>query len=256
MTPSDLHALGYHVVPWFRSPRKPAVTGWLEKRVNPDGFIRAYGDDLDWAIVPTDTVVLDLEMKGGLDGMRDLQEFGEVLPGAITQTKSGGFHYWFRQPEGVRLVGGHHIRPGIEAKAINGSVHIPPSVGYQAIVELGASEYLPVLPSALIDAWQKSAKVPGTSKSYAVEVYALGERRARLCSMAGKLRAAGLTEPELMAALCAVRDARCADPSTFSDGEIAGIAKDYGRRPERTEPDTSWFPRGTEAGHDGGTGRP
>ncbi len=240
---ADLHSWGYHLVPWSRQPRKPMVQGWLDKHTDPTGFLRAYGDDMDWAIVPTDTVVLDLEMKGGLDGMRDLQEFGEILPGAITQTKSGGFHYWFRQPEGQRLVGGHHIRPGIEAKAINGSVHIPPSKGYTAIIALGCPASLPVVPPVIVDAWLKSATVKGQSKTYAVEVYGTGERRARLCSMAGRLRAAGLTYPELVAALLAVRDTRCEDPSTVTDAEIVGIAKDYAQKPERPAPDTSWFPK-------------
>jgi hypothetical protein len=219
------------------------ITGWLEKRSDPTAYRTVYGDDIDWAIVPTNgVVVLDLEMKGGLDGVADLAAFGPMPEGPMTKTKSGGFHRWFRSPG---LVGGHHIRPGIEAKAVNGSVHIPPSVGYTAIIPLCPPDALPALPDNLVDAWRSSATMPGQSKSYAVEVYAMGERRSRLCSMAGRLRSVGLTLPELTAALMAVRDTRCADPSTFSDAEIIGIAKDYAKRTERSEPDTSWFPKNT-----------
>jgi hypothetical protein len=220
------------------------VRDWLTTKPNAEGFLRAYKDEIDWAIVPTDTVVLDIEMKGGLDGMRDLQEFGEVLPGAITQTKSGGFHYWFRQPVGKTLTGGHHIRPGIEAKAINGSVHVPPSVGYLSIIDLGCPASLPVLPENLVAAWERSATVR-TSRDgqYKAETYPMGERRARLCSMAGRLRSCGLTEPELFAALVAVRDHRCDGDGAPTDTDLLRIAKDYAQKPERSAPDTSWFPK-------------
>lgn len=241
---TDLAAMGYWLVPWSRSPRKPLTQGWLTEKPNALGFLRAYGEDIDWAIVPTDTVVLDLEMKNGLDGLADIQEFGAVVPGAITQTKSNGFHYWFRQPPGQVLVGGHHIRPGIEAKAINGSVHIPPSAGYATVSPLVAPESLPILPDCLIDAWVQSAKTKTTHDgSYRAELYPVGERRARLCSMAGRLRNAGLTEPELVASLLAVRDARCEGSDRPSDADVIRIAKDYAQKPERTEPDTSWFPQ-------------
>ena len=244
----SLIAAGYWLVPWSRSPRKPMVRDWLTKKPNADGFLRAYGDEIDWAIVPTDTVVLDIEMKNGLDGMRDLAEFGTVTPGAITITKSGGFHYWFRQPQGKTLTGGHHIRPGIEAKALNGSVHIPPSAGYSTGIALGCPALLPVLPGNLVAAWEKSATVRASRDGqYKTETYPVGERRACLCSMAGRLRSAGLTQPELIAALLAIRDNRCEDPGSFSDDEIIKLAKDYAKRPERgnepTAPDCSWFPK-------------
>lgn len=243
MTPiADLIAMGYWLVPWSRTPRKPMVQDWLAKKPNAEGFLRAYGDSIDWAIVPIDAVVLDIEMKNGLDGVADMRALG-IAWCTQTLTKSGGFHIWYRQPEGMRLEGGHHIRPGIEAKAINGSVHIPPSVGYQSIRDLVAPQGLPVLPPILVDAWRKSASVRGQSQqSYKHEIYPNGERRQRLCSMAGRLRSAGLVETELIAALLAVRDCRCEDSATFSDDEVIGIAQDYAARPERTKPDASWFP--------------
>lgn len=245
---SDLIECGYWLVPWSRKPRKPLCVDWLHKKPDASGFSRAYGDTIDWAIIPIETVVLDLERKNGLDGLADLQEFGVVTPGAITQTKSGGFHYWFRQPAGRRLVGGHHIRPGIEAKAVNGSVHIPPSAGYAPIMDLNRPELLPELPPRLVDAWLASAKTQSPhAGSYMAEAYPPGERRSRLCSMAGKLRSVGLVEPELFAALVGIRDNRCVGDDAPTDDDLRRIAKDYGQKPERSDgirelPDTSWFP--------------
>jgi hypothetical protein len=239
----DLIAWGYHLVPWQRTPRKPLVKDWLSTKPNAAGFLRAYGTDIDWAIVPTFACVLDIEVKNGLDGRSEMLQFmsEESMLGPVTKTKSGGRHLWFRQPS-EPLIGGHHITPGIEAKALTGSVHIAPSVGYESLSPLVAPDCLPPMPQALVDAWRKSATVRRQPITYAVEAYAMGERRARMCSMAGRLRSAGLTEPELVASLMAVRDTRCEDPSTFTDAEVIGIAKDYAKRPERTEPSESWLP--------------
>jgi hypothetical protein len=217
------------------------IQGWLEKPTDPTGFLRAYGDDMDWAVVPKDgVVVLDIEMKGGLNGLSDLATFGPLPDGPRTKTKSGGFHLWFRSPG---LIGGHHIRPGIEAKAGNGSVHIPPSQGYTEIIPLKPPGELPELPPALVDAWRASAKVKSSRDGqYRAETYPVGERRARLCSMAGRLRSCGLTEPELYAALLAVRDNRCDGTDAPTDTDLLRIAKDYAQKPERLDPDTGWFP--------------
>jgi hypothetical protein len=219
------------------------VKEWLTKKPDAAGFLRAYGDSIDWAIVPTDTCVLDIEMKNGLDGCADLASIGmqHLLVGAHTRTKSGGFHLWFKQPASVQLTGGFHILPGVEAKARNGSVHIPPSNGY---IQIHAIENLKEMPPILVDMWQAAAKKRDTKEvNYGCERYPMGQRRQRMCSMAGYLRAGGLVADNLIAALLSIRDTHCEDPSTFTDQEVIEIAKDYAKRPARSEPDCSWFPR-------------
>ena len=253
-----LHQWGYHLVPWKRDPRKPMVQGWQDKPTDPAGYLRAFGTDMDWAIVPTFACVLDLEMKGGLDGVADLARIGFDIAGftcPITRTKSGGYHLWFRQPEEA-LTGGHHLMPGVEAKAKNGSVHIPPSKGYACQSPLVDAHSLPSMPQKLVDLWKSTARSRANTgtQTYRSEIYESGERRYKLCSMAGRLRSAGLNETELIAALLAVRDCRCADPSTFTDAEVIGIAKDYAKRPTtealRPGSDASWIQVvGTHRGH-------
>ena len=246
MTPvSQLIDWGYWLVPWSRNPRKPLVQEWQTKKPNAAGFLRAYGDTIDWAIVPKDgVVVLDIEMKGGLNGMADLLEFAMTAVGPRTQTKSGGFHLWYKEPKGAKLQGGHHIRPGIEAKAVNGSVHVPPSLQYISLNDILHPDHLPILPAAMVDAWQTTARIRAQStQSYQAIRYPESERRKHICSMAGRLRSAGLTETELIASLLAVRDCRCDNPSTFSDDEIIGIAKDYATRQQYSEPSKEWMPK-------------
>lgn len=246
MTPiSQLIDWGYWLVPWSRNPRKPLVQEWQTKKPNAAGFLRAYGDTIDWAIVPRDgVVVLDIEMKSGLNGLSDLKEFSKSPVGPCTRTKSGGFHLWYREPSGAGLQGGHHIRPGIEAKAGNGSVHVPPSAQYTSMVDILHPSELPELPADIVDAWKTTARIRAQrTQSYQAIRYPESERRKHICSMAGRLRSAGLTETELIASLLAVRDCRCDNPSTFSDDEIIGIAKDYATRQQYSEPSKEWMPK-------------
>lgn len=245
---SRIHGLGYHLVPYrpkadTTSPR-PYIPDHLTKAPS-DAEIQTYlrlWPDADWAIRPVDTCVLDLEAKHGLDGMRDIlnlcehhgQSWGRTIEGcAVTRTKSGGWHIWFRQPDGEPLVGGHHIRPGVECKARNGTVHIPPSTGYTAIQGLVAPGRLPVLPDFLCREWRGVKKERKTGlPSYARRTFPDGQRRFMLCSVAGKLRSElAMGEDELYACLLAVRDARCEDPHTFSDHEVRTIACDFARKP-------------------------
>ena len=241
MSPLHLHELGYWLVPWFRDPRRPAVKGFLAKRYDPAGFVCAYGGDLDWAIRPVEVAVLDLEMKHGLDGVADMARvFPDIDWQPTTRTKSGGFHVYYRQPEGEPLVGGHFIAPGIECKAVNGTVHVPPSMGYTWRNELPAPGNLPRMPQPIVDAWRNAARPSGRGQQeFATERYPEGQRRRRLCSMAGKLRGCGLDARELFAALIAVRDNRCESTEGITDDDIRRIATDYGRKVEK---DTSWFP--------------
>lgn len=52
-----------------------------------------------------------------------------------------------------------------------------------------------------------------------------------LCSVAGKARSAlALNATELFALLTAVRDERCDNPETFTDEEVAGIARDFAKK--------------------------
>lgn len=238
-----LAALGYRLIPW--KPRKhkddktfPLIS-WKETRLT-EAEIQAWlkvQPDADWSIIPEDTIVLDIENKKGLDGKADYsalaKENGSSWEAAIegcgiTSTKSGGLHLWYRQPGGVGITGGFHILPGVEVKSRNGGVHIPPSLGYGQVVPIGAARDFPCLPEYVT----RVCRTRKTSKqaTYKATRYGDGERRLMMCGMAGKLRSAGLSGPELYASLLAIRDSRCDNPETFTDDEVRGISIDYGTR--------------------------
>ena len=239
-----LYNLGYHVVPFsarrsVSDASKPLVTDYIKTRPDMSVLVRMYSET-DIAIVPQECVVLDLEMKNGLDGVADLTKLAaqngmtweQVTNGCfITKTKSNGIHVWYQQPSGERLVGGIHLRPGIEGKAVNGTVHVPPSLGYSASVRIDSPSNLPVLPGFIADAWRACCTKRGEKLDNTVAVYPIGQRRQYLLSYAGTLRErAGCSIEELAALLRLRRDTHCEDPASMSDDEIMGIAKDIGSK--------------------------
>lgn len=242
----ELANLGYRLIPWqgrtnVTSPSRP-LFAWKDRRLTP-AEVEAWTSlrpTADWAIIPESTCVFDLEQKHGLDGRRDFEEcladcglsWDRAIDGcAVTRTKSGGWHVWYRQPSNQQLVGGHHVRPGVECKAVNGSCHVPPSFGYVPVTRLGSPSELPEVPRGLADLWISAKSKRGTAKDYRRTLFGVGERRAMLCSCAGKLRdGLGMDDEELFASLIAIRDRRCEDPSTFTDDEIRGIARDFAKK--------------------------
>lgn len=238
MTPFELAQHGWHLVPWTNrhsTTRQPLVKDFLKNRPSPktiEGWARQW-PDCDWAIVPQDHVVLDIEMKNGKDGEADLKrleaQFGP-LPTHGPQTRSftgGGRHIWLRLPDGCELRGGAYIGEGkgIEIKCRSGSVHIPPSHGYTPINAIGAYENCPMAPDWVIDLWSKAKPVGRVLPEG--EKYGMGERHAGLCSFAGKLRNLGLSEEGIYQGLVGARHDKCEDPESVSDEELRGIAKSY-----------------------------
>lgn len=239
-----LASLGYHLVPWANRRNenpKPLVKGWLTSEFSSDTiqkFTSIY-PEADWAVVPRAAVVLDLECKNGLDGIADLERlcadhggsYAEITAQcAITRTKSNGRHVWFRAPEACALKGGQHITSGIEIKRINGSCHVPPSMGYSWIQPLGAVSTLPVLPEWLLALW-KEARIEANSTSPKLRVFANGERNLAMCAFAAEARRTlGLDKNEMREFLSIVRRTRCENPETFAEEEAHKIADHYASR--------------------------
>lgn len=239
-----LASLGYHLVPWANrnnaAPR-PLVKGWLTSRFSLDTikqFTSTY-PEADWAVVPLEAVVLDLECKNGLDGIADLGRMcadhgcsydSLIAECAVTRTKSNGRHIWFRAPEHCALKGGQHIASGVEVKRINGSCHVPPSMGYEWIRPLGSVTTLPILPEWLVTAWSE-ARIESNPASPKLRIFANGERNLAMCAFAAEARRTlALDKEELREFLAVVRRTRCENPETFSEEETNKIADHYAER--------------------------
>lgn len=237
-----LATLGYWIIPWTArtsdgksSPRFP---GYNTNKPTPgqvDAWVRMYKDG-DWSIFSDDTVVLDIEMKDGKDGLSDLKSlayalgttFEEITRGCpCTRTKNGGYHFWYRAPDACPIDGNLYVRPGVEVKR-NRSCHIPPSKGYSIEVPICSKQDLPELPASIVTEWNK-IHVEKKNVNYTAETIPEGERRSTLLSIAGRMREAlGMNQEEIYTALQGIRDNRC--DGDFPDEELRSIADDIGEK--------------------------
>jgi hypothetical protein len=168
-------------------------------------------------------------MKDGKDGEAELREIykDELFGYPQTKTFNGGRHVWMRVPEGCVLNGGVWIGKALEVKR-NASVHVPPSMGYLWITELGMPEAVPLAPAWFLEAWAKA--IPPKATVIETETFPEGQRHALLCSAAGSLRNLGLDEEGLFLALQGVRHSKCENPETISDSELRSIAKSFSEK--------------------------
>ena len=249
MTPVELASKGWHMIPWSTraaTTRQPLVKGYLNNLPTPEQVTEWCNKwpNADWAIKPTFHVVLDIEMKHGLDGEAELVEKFKPLEGyPSTKTYNGGRHVWMRVPHDCALKGGVWIGEALEVKR-GASVHVPPSEGYLWLSPLSTLADVPMAPDWFMEAWAKAVP-PAAAKVQQDEMFPEGQRHALLCSAAGSLRNLGLGEEGIFLGLQGVRADRCENPETISDDELRSIAKSYSEK-EATEPFDMRLARGEE----------
>lgn len=189
--------------------------------------------------------VLDIDGEDGKASLLSLQEAHGALP-ATLRTLTGrvgddgkrkGCHYFFVMPEGVALRNSAGVAgKGLDVRGDGGYVVAAPSkhasgLSYQWIKREAP---LVAMPDWLIDLLAKSkpalVAAPKTSGALAPEesVFPEGERNARLTSLAGTLRAKGLSVEEMEAALLVANRTRCR-PEPLPDSEVRDIARSVGR---------------------------
>lgn len=188
-------------------------------------------------------LVLDIDPRNGGDASFERFErtFGPLPPTKRAITGGGGFHLFFRLPEGTTgvadrpNVAGH---PGLDVKA-NGYVVAAPSV-HPVTGEAYAWDAVDLAiadaPSHLIELAQGGKRIKPVA-SMSASVIAEGGRNSAMCSLAGSLRARGLGEEALRAALLAENQVRCDPP--LEPSEIERIARSVARyAAESHHPDT------------------
>jgi hypothetical protein len=117
--------------PWTVHGFKDATTD--EKQIrswwshHPDALIGVpTGEASGW-------LVLDIDVKDGAKGAESLSALikthGQLPATRVTQTRSGGWHYYFKNVPGVRN-STSKIAPGVDVRAEGGYVIVPPSEGY------------------------------------------------------------------------------------------------------------------------------
>lgn len=76
-------------------------------------------------------LVVDVDRKGGIDGLKSLRDFGVdllgICGGPICETPSGGYHFYFLAPVGLTHTTRANLLPGVDARGIGGAVIMPPT---------------------------------------------------------------------------------------------------------------------------------
>lgn len=222
--------LSLGVIPLKARSKEPALLElkpYLSKHVTDEEL-----SSWDWAGVGIVTgsssgvIVLDVD---GPEGEEELKRRGWTHSATATAKTGKGQHIYFKHPGGqvptrVRLA------PGLDLKADGGYVVAPPSVHpngetYQWIIppEEGFAE----CPDWLLEAVGERSTRPSVGPLD--EPIAEGSRNTTLTSLAGSMRARGLSEGVISEALNVVNASQCKPP--LPEKEVDSIAKSVASYP-------------------------
>jgi hypothetical protein len=229
-----LSARGLPVFPVKPRSKVPAtVDGFKSATIDPDQ-LRAWWQQWPDANVGVPTgavsgfVVLDVDARhGGVASFEKLRDRHQLPKTAQVLTGSGGFHYWFRHIDELRNSAGL-LGDGLDVRGDGGYVVAPPSVHesgnpYKWLRGLEQAVDWPAALTADADKRRNgaSAKVD--------EVIPEGKRRAAMLTVAGKLKRAGLSGPEILPSLRELNK-RCQPP--LDKHELESVAHESTIEPE------------------------
>jgi len=209
-----------------------AVAAWWKQSPNSNIGLRL--DDLS---------VLDVDGQEGFESLAALEaEFGVLDAAAMQRTGSGGRHYLFEAVPGVDKK--IKFRPGLDLLTGQGSYIVAaPSLHASGGRYEWIGEYSPLTtrrdqvpltipPAWLLDAVNGTAARKDTQRgkqgfSLPAEI-GEGRRDSTLASAAGKMRRAGFSPEEILAALRKMNQERCKPP--MADADVRRIAKSIGKK--------------------------
>jgi hypothetical protein len=155
-TALDYAAMGLCVFP--TNGKTPRVK-WRDKSsIDPD-TIRGW-----WARWPdagigidcgrSGLVVIDVDLKNGVDGVAGWKQLADGRAPAVNfyaATPSGGWHVYYRDPDGRYRNSAGQLAPGVDVRGVGGYVVAPGSPGYSWYAEAPTSlDDIPVLPDGVI----------------------------------------------------------------------------------------------------------
>ncbi len=181
-------------------------------------------------------VVLDADEKvGGRETLATLEEENGRLPEAPTVlTGGGGLHVYFHDPSGVRNSAGA-LGLGLDVRADGGYVIAPPSIhpnGSKYAWEVSSRIDDVTLPD--VPAWLLERMKPVAAQRFELpDQVSEGTRNDTLYRSGRALRAQGVGEAEILAALTVTNRERCAPP--LSEEEIQKIAHNAATTPDSQE---------------------
>lgn len=239
------------LLPVVKMGKKPVFAGWQENASNDPVMLHQWfqhGANLGWQ-PNADTIVLDVDKKAdekGINGFGTLAQMTNrhgALPDTLSATTpTGGKHYVFRLPAGVKgknIVGGNLKPPvsGLDVRTTGGQIVIEPSEREEGCYKWDNWDVLNEPPPAIADApaWLVAfatgggltgkAQKPKTETRVGSGVMVIGEgkRNAALVTEAGRLRRVGYEYPALVGALQALNESQFNPPVPLS--EVEAVAR-------------------------------
>lgn len=214
--------------------KHPRIGGWKLDATNDISRIRSWWRHFPDANIGVATgegvLVVDLDPeKGGWSTVADLRDQGrELSKTLICQTGSGGYHFFYRLPPGVKLGNTvERLGKGIDTRCEGGLV-----VGAGSLHKSGnryefgegqswETELAPC-PQWILDALTKPETHADTGKTSGLS-YLKGERNDRMFKFAAWMRDQNFSVEEIKAALHARNRERCKPP--LSESEVEQIAR-------------------------------
>lgn len=239
------------LLPVVKMGKKPAFRGWQEAASNDPVMLCQWfqrGANLGWQ-PNANIIVLDVDQKAderGINGFGTLEQMTNrhgAMPATLSATTpTGGKHYVFRLPEGVKaknIVGGN-LKPavsGLDIRTTGGQIVIEPSERAEGCYKWDNWDVLNEAPPTIADApaWLvtfatgggltgKAQKPKGESRAKGgAMVVGEGKRNAALVTQAGRLRRAGYEFEAMVAALQGLNETQFNPPVPLS--EVEAIAR-------------------------------
>lgn len=190
-------------------------------------------------VPPLNIMVLDEDIdhdtgKFGDESIEDLvSEFGPLPDTWTSLTGGGGIHHIFSCSCSDKFKNGVGVRNGLDIRTAGGYIVLPPSIHESGrMYEWEASSQpdeveLSEIPDFLLNIIpRKSVSVPSVP-TIVSKKYGQGERNDGMFRLASSLRAKGLSESEMLAALTVANEDRCDPPLPIE--EIRRICSSAGR---------------------------
>lgn len=188
--------------------------------------------------VPLLVLDVDVGHDSGYDGLQTLNELeaehGKLPETWVCRTGGGGLHYYFKCADPGITVGAN-VLPGLDFRGRGGYVVAPPSIHksgkhYEWLPDGDPANGAPLaeLPDWLAYILRKGK--PATDEPRAAgdpATISEGQRNAEMFKLACSLRARGLTETEMLAAMLQINEGRCDPP--LSEDELKTICHSAGR---------------------------
>ena len=226
---------GWRVFPLKPRDKVPLTTHGFKDATCDPATVAAWWDatpDANIGFVPgaSGLVVIDADGPVGRQSLQSAGLLSEPTLTATTGRPEGGFHLYYRLPEGASVTASD-IGRGTTVRCHTGYVVVPPSIhpsgtrytwdkSFRGIAEL------PPQALALLDRTEASPPKPATASLPDVILEGEGRNNA-LTSLGGTMRRRGMTEDSIRAALLAENQTRCVPP--LDEREVEGIARSVGR---------------------------